>query len=83
MIFLTGFRATDLIRLIFSDQNHLTEADCRRINTGVLRDKWMVCGTTPITVPHQLVVPQGELCTLYCGFFAGRCPAVLINLTKS
>ena len=33
-----------------------------------LMDKRVVCGTTPITVPHQLVVPQGKLCALYCGF---------------
>jgi hypothetical protein len=36
-----------------------------------LMDKRVVSGTTPITVPHQLVVSQERLCALYCGFFAG------------
>jgi hypothetical protein len=49
-------------------KNHLTEDFRRRINTGELMDKRTVSGTTPITVPHQLVVPQGLLCALYCGF---------------
>jgi hypothetical protein len=31
-------------------------------------DKRAVSGTTPIPVPHQLVVPQERLCALYCGF---------------
>jgi hypothetical protein len=35
---------------------------------GELMDKRVVSGTTPITVPHQLVVPQERLCALYCGF---------------
>jgi hypothetical protein len=52
----------------FSIKNHLTEAFRRRINKSELMDKMVVCGTTPITVPHQLVVPQERLCALYCGF---------------
>jgi hypothetical protein len=52
----------------FNFKNQLTEACRRRINTGELMDKMVVCGTTPITVPHQLVVPQERLCALYCGF---------------
>jgi hypothetical protein len=49
-------------------KNHLTEAVRGRMNAGELMDKWAVSGTTPIQVPHQLVVPQERLCALYCGF---------------
>jgi len=56
------------VNWIFAFKNHLTEACRRRINNSELMDKRVVSGTTPITVPHQLVVPQERLCALYCGF---------------
>src|ERR1017187_9646856 len=33
-------------------------------------------------VPHQLVVPQAQLCALCCGFYALHKPATLFVLTQ-
>jgi hypothetical protein len=52
----------------FLDENYLTDAVRKPIYNGYRWIKRVVRGTTPITVPHQLVVPQGKLCALYCGF---------------
>jgi hypothetical protein len=64
--------ATEKRRVLRASQgkNQLTDSAARRINYEDLMVKQR-CGrgTKQILVPHQLVVPQVELCALYCGFY--------------